>query len=98
MPDPVKGATVVCVCVPARGSDGNPATIAELKQAVADALGTSFRPKDVFFVADLPKTRTMKIMRRLIRSTLLGEAPGDLSGLVNPEALEDLRTYVPTPK
>ena len=68
-----------------------PQLVAELRQAVVTALGSSFRPKDVLFVADLPKTRTMKIMRRLVRSILLHEATGDLSGLVNPDSLDALR-------
>jgi acetyl-CoA synthetase len=68
-----------------------PQVVEELGEAVVAALGSSFRPKQVLFVSDLPKTRTMKIMRRLVRSLLLGEPTGDLSGLVNPESLADLR-------
>jgi len=44
----------------------------------------------VIFVHDLPKTRSMKVMRRLVRTTLAGQAPGDLSSLVNPEAVQEL--------
>lgn len=91
MPDPLKGSAVVCVCVPAKSVQRDAALVGELKQAVVDAMGTSFRPKDIVFVADLPKTRSMKIMRRLVRSTLLGEPAGDLSGLVNADSLEELR-------
>ena len=90
IPDELKGSAIVCVCVLARAVQADDALINELKAAVATALGSSFRPKAVIFVADLPKTRTMKIMRRLVRSTLLGERAGDLAGLVNPEALDDL--------
>jgi acetyl-CoA synthetase len=91
LPDPIKGSAVVCICVPTRKAVVGPELVAELRQAVVDALGASFRPKQVYFAADLPKTRTMKIMRRLVRSVLLGEATGDLSGLVNPESLEELK-------
>ena len=38
-----------------------------------------------------PKSRNMKIMRRVVRSVVLGEKAGDLSSLVNPEAVEELR-------
>lgn len=62
--------------------------VAELTESVAAALGASFRPKRIVFVDDLPKTRTMKIMRRLVRSVLLEEPTGDLSGLLNPESLD----------
>lgn len=91
VPDPVKGAAVVCAVIPAPDSSPSEALAAELSAAVVAGLGTSFRPKSVLFVADLPRTRNMKIMRRAIRATLLGEAPGDLSTLVNPEALDELR-------
>ena len=92
LPDPVKGSTVVCVCVPARGVSPGPEVAGKLRDAVVAALGSSFRPSELLFVADLPKTRTMKIMRRLVRSLLLQEPTGDLSGLVNPESLAELKT------
>lgn len=92
VPDPVKGAALVCVCVPARGVAPTPALAERLKEIVVAGLGTSFRPRTVAFVGDLPKTRSMKVMRRLIRAVWLGEPVGDLSGLVNPEAVERLRS------
>jgi acetyl-CoA synthetase len=46
----------------------------------------------VIFVPDLPKTRNLKIMRRVIRAAYLGENPGDLSSLVNPESVEEIRS------
>ena len=91
VPDALKGSAVVCVCVPARQAMPGPELAEELSMAVVGALGSSFRPRSVLFVADVPKTRTMKIMRRLVRSVLMREPTGDLSGLVNPEALEALR-------
>ena len=91
LPDAIKGSAVVCVCVAARNVIPDETLIAQLKKSVAAALGSSFRPKRILFVADLPKTRNGKIMRRLVRSVLQGEAAGDLSGLLNPEALDDLR-------
>lgn len=90
VPDPIKGNAVVCVCVPARGTRPDAEVEQALSQAVVAALGSSFRPKHILWVADLPKTRTLKIMRRLVRAVLLGDATGDLSGLLNPESLADL--------
>lgn len=92
LPDAIKGAAVVCICVPAYGVTPDAALVAQLREAVVAALGSSFRPKTVLFATDLPKTRTLKIMRRLVRSVLLQEGTGDLSGLVNPESLEELRS------
>lgn len=88
LPDPLKGAAVVCVCVPSKSVKADAHLVAELTESVAAALGASFRPKRIVFVDDLPKTRTMKIMRRLVRSVLLEEPTGDLSGLLNPESLD----------
>lgn len=93
VPDPVKGNAVVCVCVPARTTTPDAAAEARLREAVVAALGASFRPKSVLWVSDLPKTRTLKIMRRLVRSVLLGDATGDLSGLVNPDSLAELTRH-----
>ena len=45
----------------------------------------------VLLVSDLPKTRNMKIMRRVVRAVYRGESPGDLSALVNPEAVAELQ-------
>lgn len=92
--DALKGSAVVCVCVPSRHAVAGAELADELRAAVVEALGSSFRPKSVLFVADIPKTRTMKIMRRLVRSVLMREPAGDLSGLVNPDALEVLRKTV----
>ncbi|MEC9154150.1 MAG: AMP-binding protein [Pseudomonadota bacterium] len=91
VPDPVKGAALCCVCVPMPGEEGNDGLRGILSNAVTDALGRSYRPRDILFVSDLPKTRNMKIMRRVVRSVVLGDPAGDLSSLVNPEAVEELR-------
>ena len=88
--DAITGAAVACVAVPAPGQAGDAAQARLLTEAVARALGKSFRPKRVLFVADLPKTRSNKIMRRVVRATLAGQPPGDLSSLVNPEAVAEL--------
>ena len=91
VPDPVKGSAVICVVVPATGEAPDEALAAALALAVATEFGSSFRPQRVIFVSDLPKTRNMKVLRRVIRSVLTHEAAGDLSALVNPEAVEELQ-------
>ncbi len=87
VPDPVKGSSVVCVCVPSAAAVDPPGAVAQLGKAVADGLGTAFRPKDVLLVPDLPKTRNMKIMRRVVRAAYLGQPTGDLSAIVNPDSV-----------
>ena len=86
--DDIKGQAVVCVCV---AKQGEAALAAPLSDAVVRELGAPFKPRSIVFVSDLPKTRNMKIMRRVVRSVYNGQAPGDLSSLVNPESVEDLK-------
>ena len=89
LPDPVKGTAIVCVCALRPGvveAEARDALVA----AVIAGLGQPFRPKAIVLIADLPKTRNMKIMRRVVRAALLGQDPGDLSALVNPEAVAAL--------
>jgi acetyl-CoA synthetase len=94
IPDPIKGTAVVCVCVPRAGIDT--ATAAKtLSAAIAAGLGGAFKPAHVVFVADLPRTRNLKVMRRVVRSAWLGEDTGDLSTLVNPESVPAIRAVRP---
>jgi acetyl-CoA synthetase len=58
--------------------------------AVAASLGKAFKPERIVWVAALPKTRSAKIVRRAVRAQVLGQDPGDLSSLENPEALEEI--------
>jgi len=90
VPDPVKGSAVVLVAVPSPGV-AEDAAAAAAREAIAQGFGRAFRPERVLCVPDLPKTRNMKTMRRVIRAVLTGEAQGDLSALVNPEAVEAIR-------
>jgi len=94
VPDAVKGSAVVCVVVPNPDEAPGDELAAALSDAVVSGLGGSFRPQAVIFTADLPRTRNMKTMRRVIRAVLLDESPGDLSALVNPEAVDELRRVI----
>lgn len=91
IPHPVKGSAIVCACVPMPGVDGGPATERELSSALVAGMGASYRPERIVFVDDLPRTRNMKIMRRVLRAVFENRDPGDLSSLANPEAVERLR-------
>lgn len=89
VPDAIKGTEVVCFVVLHPGVAETEALRAALVQTVVDALGKVDRPRDVRFVDDLPKTRSAKVLRRLIQKTWLGETPlGDLSSVANPDALD----------
>ncbi len=86
VPDEVKGEAIVGFVVMKQGCQ---ATRAELEKVVVDSLGPAFRPKAVYPVAELPKTQSGKIVRRLIRAKFLGEDPGDTSTVQNPASLEE---------
>jgi acetyl-CoA synthetase len=62
----------------------------EIADQIAAVLGKPLRPDAVYFVADLPKTRSAKIMRRVVRAVHLGKPAGDLSALDNPAALDGI--------
>jgi acetyl-CoA synthetase len=80
------------------GDDGNEGVVsARLTALVADQVGKPFAPARVIRVGQLPKTRSAKILRRVIRAAVLGTDPGDLSGAENPEAVDDIRSRVKEP-
>jgi len=87
VPHEVKGESVVCFAVLRPGHEGSDGLRAELIDRVAHHLGRAIRPERVLFARELPKTRSAKIMRRVIRATYLGKDPGDLSSLENPAAV-----------
>jgi len=91
VPDPVKGEALVCFCVLRKGVNGDVNLAAELKGNVARDLGKALAPKDVVFVADIPKTRNAKVMRRIVRAAYIGEKLGDTSALENPASLEEIK-------
>ena len=88
VPDELKGESLVAFVILRPGREASPDLLRELQERVAEALGKALRPKAVFAVADLPRTRNAKIMRRVIRAAFLGEEPGDLMALENPAAVE----------
>lgn len=88
--DPVKGQKLVVFVVPALGG-GADALAASICAHVEARLGKPFRPSHVHVVEQLPKTKSSKIMRRLIRSTYIGLPLGDLSSLDNLAALDEIR-------
>jgi acetyl-CoA synthetase len=94
MPHAVKGEVVWCFVALRPGIEPDDELAAELTEAVAERLGRSFAPARVVFVSELPKTRSAKIVRRAIRAAALGEDPGDLSSLEDPEALDAIREAV----
>jgi acetyl-CoA synthetase len=95
VPDEVKGESVWCFCILVPGIKETEGLRSEIKAVIAGELGKAFRPAQVRFVEELPKTRSAKILRRAIRAKVLGEDLGDLSSLENPSALEGIEKSLP---
>ncbi len=94
VPHDVKGEVAWIFCVLKPGDDATPARAQEISTAVTDELGKAFKPERIVFVSALPKTRSAKIVRRAVRARVLGEDPGDLSALENPDALDEIARTV----
>ena len=88
VPDPIKGECPVAFVVLKDGVDDSQALRAAIMATIAEVLGPAFRPKAVVALAELPKTQSGKVVRRLIRQRYLGNEAGDTSTVQNPAALE----------
>jgi acetyl-CoA synthetase len=87
VPHDIKGEAVVCFVVLKPGHTPSETLRGELADRVAQQMGKALKPERVLFARDLPKTRSAKIMRRVIRATYLGREAGDLSSLENPDSV-----------
>ena len=87
----LKGQAVSAFVLLKDGVDPGDTLLDELKKHVARKIGPIARPDDIFFTADLPKTRSGKIMRRLLRDVAEGRALGDTTTLLDANIVENLR-------
>ena len=89
--DETTGTAVVAYVVLEPEADPGDDLREELRALVGEEHGKPFRPREILFVEEFPKTQSGKIIRRAVASVYEGEDPGDLSSMENPEALEALR-------
>jgi acetyl-CoA synthetase len=89
--DPVTGQAIFCYVILRSGNEPSDALSGELREHVASAIGKLARPKQIMFTPDLPKTRSGKIMRRLLRDVAEGRALGDTTTLADPNVVEALK-------
>jgi len=94
LPDELKGEQLWGYAVLAADVAPSEELRAELVAVVADQLGRSFRPAGIRFVRALPKTRSAKVVRRVVRAVATDADPGDLSSLEDPSALAAIREAV----
>jgi acetyl-CoA synthetase len=90
-PHEIKGQAVAAFVTLKEGSPPSEMLMAELKDHVVKKIGAIARPDDVIFTADLPKTRSGKIMRRLLRDIAEGKALGDTTTLADPNVVARLK-------
>jgi acetyl-CoA synthetase len=87
----LKGQAVAAFVTLKEGHKAAPALKDELKAHVTHRIGAIARPDEIFFSADLPKTRSGKIMRRLLKDIAEGRALGDTTTLADPGVVNRLR-------
>jgi acetyl-CoA synthetase len=87
----LKGQALSAFVTLREGKHPNSALRDELREFVAEKIGAIARPDDILFSADLPKTRSGKIMRRLLRDIAEGRALGDTTTLADPNVVASLK-------
>ncbi len=91
VPDEDTGQAIFAFVTPQGKEKGDDELEAELREHVANKIGKLARPKRMAFADDLPKTRSGKIMRRLLRDVAAGNELGDVSTLRDPGVVDDLK-------
>jgi len=95
-PDDLVGEAIVAFVTLKSEYEGDDAVASELRDHVSKKIGKIARPHGIIFTADLPKTRSGKIMRRLLRDVARGRPLGDVTTLANAEIVEQIHGMVET--
>jgi acetyl-CoA synthetase len=90
----LKGEAVYAYVITEDGADEDEALRAAIVEGVEDAIGPIARPEAVVFTPELPKTRSGKIMRRLLEDIANGDELGNTSTLRNPDIVDDIQRKV----
>jgi acetyl-CoA synthetase len=93
-PDELVGEAIVAFVTLKSGYEGTEEIAKELRAHVGNKIGKIARPHGIIFTADLPKTRSGKIMRRLLRDVAQGRPLGDVTTLANAEIVDQIHTMV----
>jgi acetyl-CoA synthetase len=92
--DELTGQAIVAFVTLTGDLEGNDMLAAEIREYVGSRIGKLARPKSIIWAEDLPKTRSGKIMRRLLRDIAAGQQLGDVSSLGDPTVVEVLQAKV----
>ncbi len=90
-PDEVKGEVPIAYVVLKTGAPQGPNVTQELRRWIRDRIGAIAEPKSIFVVSKLPKTRSGKIMRRIMKALALGKPIGDITTLEDEAAVEEVK-------
>jgi acetyl-CoA synthetase len=90
-PHEIKGQAIAAFVTLKEGHAGSKEHAQELREHVGHKIGAIAKPDDIIFTADLPKTRSGKIMRRLLRDVAEGKAVGDTTTLADPSVMAKLK-------
>jgi acetyl-CoA synthetase len=93
-PDEIKGEVPVAFVLLKAGAQPSEELKKELIKTVDKYIGPTARPAEIYFAEDVPKTRSGKIMRRILKALVRGEPIGDITTLRNPECVEELKRLV----
>jgi acetyl-CoA synthetase len=96
--DELRGRAVEMYVALKPGYQPSPEIEDRVRGAIEDIIGKIARPKNVWIVADMPKTRSGKIMRRVVAGISNFMSPGDITTLANPEIVDTIRSQVQTAK
>jgi acetyl-CoA synthetase len=90
-PHDVKGEGIVAFVTLRSGYEGDAVMLSELRDHVSTVIGPIAKPDEIIFTPDLPKTRSGKIMRRLLRDVARGNVLGDVTTLANAEIVDQIQ-------
>lgn len=94
VPHEIKGEDIVCFVILNEGYAASDELRGELKDHVVGSMGKTLRPADIKFVTALPKTRSAKIVRGVIKRKFLGRDVGDVASVENPDAIDQIDNAV----
>jgi acetyl-CoA synthetase len=89
--DEIKGQAIAAFVTPRTGFQPSDQLNTELRYHVGEKIGAIARPDKLFFTSELPKTRSAKIMRRLLRDVAEGRVLGDTTTLADPTVMEQIK-------
>ncbi len=93
-PDPVKGEVIVAFVVVKEEHEGNGEVVNSIRKRIRTELGPIYVPEEIHIVKSLPKTRSGKIMRRVVKAVALNQLPGDISTLENSASVDEVKSAI----